>query len=66
MTGPRANPGRGFLQSTGFVLDPAGKVVVSVYPGAAIGRLVPGDVVVLVRYLAPALPPDEPGGMINR
>jgi hypothetical protein len=27
-------------------------VAASAYPGAAIGRLVPGDVVVLVRYLA--------------
>jgi hypothetical protein len=27
-------------------------VVVSVYPGGAIGRLVLGDVVVLARYLA--------------
>jgi len=51
-TGTFVNPGRGFLQSAGVVLDPAGKVVVSVYPGAAIGRLVPDDVVVLVRYLA--------------
>jgi hypothetical protein len=46
------NPGRGFLQPAGFVLDPAGKVVVSAYPGAAIGRLVPGDVVVLAGNLA--------------
>ena len=50
--GALANPGRGFLQLTGFVLDPAGKVAVSAYPGAAIGRLVPDDVVVLVRYRA--------------
>jgi hypothetical protein len=50
--GTFVNPGRGFLRSTGFVLDPAGKVVVSMYPGRAIGRLVPGDVLVLVRYLA--------------
>ena len=41
-----------FLQSTGFVLDPAGRVVVSVYSSGAIGRLVPEDVVGLVRYLA--------------
>ena len=30
-----------FLQSTGFVLDPAGHVAVSVYSSGAIGRLVP-------------------------
>lgn len=44
-------PGPVFPQSTGFVLDPAGKVVVSVYSAGAIGRLVPEDVVGLVRYL---------------
>ena len=41
----------GFLQSTGFVLDPSGKVVVSVYSSGAIGRLVPEDVVGMIRYL---------------
>jgi peroxiredoxin len=40
-----------FLQSTGFVLDPAGRVVVSVYSSGAIGRLVPDDVIGLIRYL---------------
>ena len=40
-----------YLQSTGFVLDPAGDVIVSVYSNGAIGRLVPDDVVSLVRYL---------------
>jgi hypothetical protein len=40
-----------FLQSTGFVLDPASNVVVSVYSSGAIGRLVPEDVIGLVRYL---------------
>ena len=40
-----------YLQSTGFVMDPAGQVVVSVYSSGAIGRLVPDDVVGLVRYL---------------
>ena len=39
------------VQSTGFVLDPQGKVVVSVYSSGAIGRLVPDDVAGLVRYL---------------
>jgi peroxiredoxin len=39
------------LQSTGFVLDPNGDVVVSVYSSGAIGRLVPEDVLGLVRYL---------------
>ena len=40
-----------YLQSTGFVLDPAGKVVVSVYSSGAIGRFVPEDVAGLVRYV---------------
>jgi peroxiredoxin len=39
------------LQSTGFVLDPAGRVIVSVYSSGAIGRLVPDDVIGLIRYL---------------
>ena len=37
-----------YLQSTGFVFDPTGKVVVSVYSSGAIGRLVPEDVIGLV------------------
>jgi peroxiredoxin len=40
-----------YLQSTGFVLDPGGRVAVSVYSSGAIGRLVPDDVIGLVRYL---------------
>ena len=40
-----------YPQSAGFVFDPAGKVVVSVYSSGAIGRLVPDDVVGLVRSL---------------
>ena len=51
LTGAFVNPDPVFLQSTGFVLDPAGSVVVSVYSSGAIGRLVPEDVIGLVRYL---------------
>ena len=51
VTGAFVNPDPAFLQSTGFVLDPAGNVVVSVYSTGAIGRLVPDDVIGLVRYL---------------
>jgi peroxiredoxin len=51
LTGAFVNPDPAFLQSTGFVLDPAGKVVVSVYSSGPIGRLVPDDVIGLVRYL---------------
>jgi peroxiredoxin len=50
-TGAFVDPERGFLQSTGFVLNPDGQVVVSVYSSGAIGRLVPDDVVGLIRYL---------------
>lgn len=50
-TGAFVNPDPVYLQSTGFVLDPVGKVVVSVYSSGAIGRLVPEDVLGLVRYL---------------
>ena len=50
-TGAFINPGPPYLQSTGFVLDPGGRVIVSVYSSGAIGRLVPQDVIGLVRYL---------------
>src|SRR5580692_5442155 len=50
-TGAFVNDDPLFLQSTGFVLDPGGRVVVSVYSSGAIGRLVPEDVIGLVRYL---------------
>lgn len=50
-TGAFVDPERGFLESTGFVLNPDGQVVVSVYSSGAIGRLVPDDVVGLIRYL---------------
>ena len=35
LTGAFVNPGPVYLQSTGFVLDPAGQVVVSVYSSGA-------------------------------
>ncbi|HET7468216.1 MAG TPA: redoxin domain-containing protein [Gemmatimonadales bacterium] len=40
-----------YLQSTGFVLDPEGRVELAVYSSGAIGRLVPDDVVGYVQYL---------------
>jgi peroxiredoxin len=51
LTGAFVNPDPVYLQSTGFALNPAGQVVVSVYSSGAIGRLVPEDVIGLVRYL---------------
>jgi peroxiredoxin len=50
-TGAFINEDPLFLQSTGFVLDPAGRILVSVYSSGAIGRLVPDDAVGLIRYL---------------
>jgi peroxiredoxin len=51
-TGAFVNDQPTFVQSTGFVLDPSGRVVVSVYSSGAIGRLVPADVVGMIRYLS--------------
>ena len=51
LTGAFVNPDPAYLQSTGFVLNPEGNVVVSVYSSGAIGRLVPEDIIGLVRYL---------------
>jgi peroxiredoxin len=51
-TGAFVNDDPTYVQSTGFVLDPSGRVVVSVYSSGAIGRLVPDDVIGMVRYLS--------------
>ena len=50
-TGAFINEDPLFVQSTGFVLNPGGQVVVSVYSSGAIGRLVPEDVIGLITYL---------------
>ena len=50
-TGALVNPAAGYLESTGFVVTPDGKVAVSVYSSNAIGRLVPEDVLGLIRYM---------------
>jgi peroxiredoxin len=50
-TGAFVNPDPPFLQSTGFVLDRDGRVIVGVYSSGAIGRLVPQDVIGLIGYL---------------
>ena len=49
-TGAFVNDEPHYLQSTGFVLDPHGRVIVGVYSNGAIGRLVPEDVIGVVRY----------------
>jgi peroxiredoxin len=51
LTGAFVNDDPRYLQSTGFVLDPQGKVIVSVYSSGAIGRLVPEDVIGLMQYI---------------
>ncbi|TWP34960.1 redoxin domain-containing protein [Leekyejoonella antrihumi] len=50
-TGAFVNPDPAYLQSTGFVLDRTGRILVSVYSSGAIGRLVPADVVGLIEYV---------------
>ena len=50
-TGAFTNHDPRYLQSTGFALDPGGRVIVSVYSSGAIGRLVPQDVIGLIGYL---------------
>jgi peroxiredoxin len=56
VTGAFVNTDPVYLQSTGFVLDPDGNVVVSVYSTGAIGRLVPEDVAGLVKYVKSTQP----------
>lgn len=50
-TGAFVNPDPTYLQSTGFVLGRSGDAIVSVYSSGAIGRLVPEDVLGLVKYV---------------
>jgi len=50
-TGAYVNENPSYLQSTGFVLGPDGKVLTAVYSSGAIGRLVVDDVLGLVRYV---------------
>jgi peroxiredoxin len=50
-TGAFVDPARGYLQSTGFVLGPGARVIVSLYSSGAIGRLVPDDVAGLIPYV---------------
>jgi peroxiredoxin len=50
-TGAFVNDDPLYVQSTGFILDPNGNVIISVYSSGAIGRLVPDDVLGLVKYI---------------
>ena len=50
-TGAYVGEGSAYLQSTGFVLDPHGRILNAVYSSGAIGRLVPDDVVGFIEYV---------------
>jgi hypothetical protein len=51
LTGAYVNPEPHHLQTTGFVLDPNGKIITAVYSSGAIGRLTAEDVAGFVRYV---------------
>ena len=50
-TGAYVAEGAAYLQSTGFVLDPHGRILNAVYSSGAIGRLVPDDAAGFVKYI---------------
>jgi len=50
-TGAFVDPRGGFLQATGFIVEPGGRVLLSVYSSGAIGRLVAEDVVGFVTHV---------------
>ena len=50
-TGAYVAEGSAYVQSTGFVLDPRGRILTAVYSSGAIGRLVPDDVAGFVKYV---------------
>ncbi|QSR85839.1 peroxiredoxin family protein [Methylacidimicrobium sp. B4] len=51
LTGAYTNEESHYLQSTGFLLDPDGRVLNAVYSSGPIGRLVADDVIGMVSYL---------------
>jgi len=51
LTGAYINDSPRYLQSTGFLLDPEGRVLNAVYSSGPIGRLVAEDVIGMVNYL---------------
>jgi peroxiredoxin len=51
VTGAYTNESPKYFQSTGFVLDPGGRVITAVYSSEAIGRLVPDDVAGFIQYV---------------
>jgi peroxiredoxin len=51
LTGAYTNESPRYLQTTGFLLAPDGKILNAVYSSGAIGRLVAEDVIGVVNYL---------------
>ncbi len=51
LTGAYTNEEPRYLQSTGFLLDPEGRILNAVYSSGPIGRLVAEDVIGMVAYL---------------
>jgi len=51
LTGAYINDSPRYLQSTGFLLDPSGRVLNAIYSSGPIGRLVAEDVIGMVAYL---------------
>jgi peroxiredoxin len=51
LTGAYTNAAPHYLQTTGFLLDPSGKIIVAVYSSGPIGRLVAEDVLGVVNYI---------------
>ena len=50
LIGAFVNPEPKYLQATGFILDPEGRVVISVYSSGAIGRINADDAIGFIRY----------------
>ncbi len=50
MTGAFFDDARGYLQATGFILRPDGRVDQAVYSTGPIGRLAPADTLSLIEY----------------
>ncbi len=51
LTGAFINPDPLFVQATGFLLDPEGKVLLSAYSSGAIGRIVGEDALGMIRHV---------------
>lgn len=51
LTGAFVNTEPSYVQATGFVLDPAGRVVLSTYSSGAIGRLTAEDTLAFIEHI---------------